>query len=127
MDLPDDRQYTRHGLWVKETEDGLAVGLARPLAEKARRFGYLELPEPGSTVEEGRTLIEYEAIKSIGDLLSPVAGRVLSVSDEIEARPGRLSEDPMGTVLVTIKPDGPVPELLTAAEAERLYAEKLGS
>lgn len=57
---------------------------------------FVQLPEPGSSVEAGARFSEVESTKSVSDIYAPVAGVVIEVNDELGDAPQKLNEDPYG-------------------------------
>lgn len=52
---------------------------------------YVELPEVGSSVSQGKNFGAVESVKATSDINSPVSGEVVEVNDELSEKPGLVS------------------------------------
>ena len=126
MNLPEDRKYTENSLWLKKEGGDYTVGLVEPSADKAEEFVFIELPEKGEKFEEGEILIEYEALKRVGELETPVDAEVVEVNREIVKNPGKIIEGPYEAWLVKIRPQESFKgKLLTENDAKRYYEKEI--
>ena len=126
MNLPEDRKYTENSLWLKKDGKDYKVGLAKPCAEKAEEFLFIELPEKGEKFEEGEILIEYEAMKRVGELKTPGDAEVVEVNREMAENPGKIIENPYEAWLVKIRPQENFEgKLLTENDAKKYYENKM--
>ena len=92
---PPDRQYSKEHEWARaESEDHVTVGITRYAQEQLGDIVYLDLPPPGTAVEQFSKLGEIESVKAVSDIYSPVSGEVVEVNEEVAARPEVVNEDP---------------------------------
>lgn len=125
MKPPEDRKYTENSLWLKNEGETYAVGLVKPATDRADEFLFLELPEKEDVVEENETLIEYEAMKRVGELILPGKAEVVEVNEEAREDPEKITENPYETWLVKIKPlEDFEDKLLSKNKAEEYYEEQ---
>ena len=126
MNLPEDRKYTENSLWLKKGGGDYTVGMVEPSAEKAEEFLFIELPEKGEKFEEGEILIEYEAMKRVGELKTPVDAEIVEVNREMAENPGKIIEDPYEAWLVKIRPQESFEgKLLSKNKAQRHYENEI--
>jgi glycine cleavage system H protein len=126
VNLPEDRKYTENSLWLKKEGGNYKVGLVEPSAEKAEEFLFIELPEKGEKFEEGEILIEYEAMKRVGELKTPGDAEIVDVNREMVENPGKIVEDPYEAWLVKIRPrESFEGKLLTENDAKRYYEKEI--
>lgn len=52
---------------------------------------YVELPEVGSSVSQGKNFGAVESVKATSDIYSPVSGEVVAVNDGLGDEPGLVS------------------------------------
>jgi len=65
---------------------------------------YVDLPKPGTRVEQGRSLGSVESVKAVSDIYSPVSGEVAEINPVLADAPEKLNEDPHGAAwLVKIR------------------------
>lgn len=105
--IPDDRSYyPAEGLWLKEEDDGrVAVGLTGPSLLMAGTIREIEfLVEDGSSVRTGETVVLALTAK-LKYIAAPLSGTLVCPTDLGHLTPG-LHEDPYGTVLFHIVPQG---------------------
>ncbi len=123
--------YLESHEWAKLDGDTVLVGITDfAVAELSNGnegdLVYCDLPEVGRTVEHGETFGEIESVKAVADLNCPVSGEVLETNRAIEEHLEILSRDPWNDGwLIRVKPTSKtLSGLLTAAEYEKLVAEK---
>jgi glycine cleavage system H protein len=109
--IPDDLRYTADHEWAARTggsEDVIRVGITDYAQNSLGDIVFVQLPDVGSTVAAGEALGEVESTKSVSDVVSPVAGEVVSRNDQVEANPELANSDPYGDGwLVEIKVGDP--------------------
>lgn len=88
--------YTEDEYWV-DIKDAIAtVGVTDYLQKSSGDVAFVEPVTPGKNVKKGEELGEMETIKTTMGLISPVAGRVIEINGELEARPELINDDPYG-------------------------------
>src|SRR5215469_15075412 len=108
MNVPEDLRYTADHEWAKLEGDRVRVGITDYAQDALGDVVFVELPEPGSTVDAGEALGEVESTKSVSDVYAPLAGVVVEVNGDLAEAPQRLNEDPYGEGwLCTIQPSDP--------------------
>lgn len=96
MLVPDDLRYTADHQWVRQEDGRVRVGITDYAQDALGDVVFVELPEPGSTVEASAPMSEVESTKAVSDVVSPISGVVVEVNSELADAPGRLNEDPYG-------------------------------
>ncbi|CAN5588915.1 glycine cleavage system protein GcvH [soil metagenome] len=127
MSTPDDRRYTKEHEWVQLGDDGLAVvGITEYAQEQLGDIVYLDIEQPGTAVEADGVFGTIEAVKTVSELFSPLAGTIEEVNESLDASPESINQDPYGSGwMVKIRPDnaGDVEALMSAEE----YRHMIGS
>ena len=124
-EIPDDRRYTRAHEWALVDGNRVRVGITDYAQEQLGDVVFVGLPDPGTEVEAGKPLGEVESTKSVSDVYSPVAGKVVAKNDTVEATPETINEDPYGSGwLVEIEVTGGVDDLLGPEEYGTLLADE---
>ena len=116
---PSDRKYSKEHEWAKvEAEDRITVGITHYAQDQLGDIVYLDLPSPGTMVEQFKKLGEVESVKAVSDIYSPMSGEILEVNQEIIDHPEAVNEDPFEKGwLVKLRVNSPAVEienLLTA-------------
>ena len=116
---PTDRKYTKDLEWAKLDEGLAVVGITDYAQEQLGDIVYVELPQPGDTVELAQSFGIIESVKAASDLLAPIDGEVVAINEELVDRPELVNEDPYeGGWMVKVQPDGEaqLDGLMTAEE-----------
>src|SRR5438270_7427146 len=91
-----DIRYTREHEWVRRDGDTVVVGITGYAQEQLGDVVYVELPEIGRQVEQGKEAAVVESAKAASEVYAPVTGEVVAVNDEIVADPAKVNADAMG-------------------------------
>jgi len=116
---PTDRKYTKDHEWAKLDEGLAVVGITDYAQGQLGDIVYVELPQPGDTVELAQSFGVIESVKAASDLLAPIDGEVVAINEELVDRPELVNEDPYeGGWMVKVQPDGEaqLDGLMTAEE-----------
>lgn len=124
MNIPAQLSYSDTHEWVL-IEDGVAtVGITDFAQDALGDIVFVNLPEVGDEVACGEAFGDVESVKAVSDLVSPVAGTVAAVNEELLDSPELLNGDPYGAWIIRVEgaqaPDG----LLDAAAYEALCAKE---
>lgn len=95
-DYPDDLRYTEDHEWVRETADGVRVGITSYAQDALGDVVFVSLPKVGDEVAKGDAIGEVESTKSVSDLYSPLSGTVTAVNEALDATPELVNSDPYG-------------------------------
>jgi glycine cleavage system H protein len=103
--VPEDLRYTEQHEWVRPDGDELVVGITDHAQSTLGDIVYVDIPGPGTAVEEEQPFGEVESHKSVSDLFAPVTGEIVARNDGLDERPELVNEDPYGDGwLVRIRP-----------------------
>jgi glycine cleavage system H protein len=125
---PDNFRYTKEHEWVRAEGDSATIGITNHAQEELGDIVYVDLPKPGTHIEQGKSLGSVESVKAVSDVYAPVSGEVLEINALLAEAPEKLNEDPHGAAwLVKVKLANPseVPNLMSAADYQSyIGAEK---
>jgi len=116
---PADRKYTEDHEWAMLDEGLVVVGITDYAQEQLGDIVYVELPQPGDTIEKSQSFGIIESVKAASDLLAPVSGAVVAANEELVDRPELVNQEPYeGGWMLRVQPeDGrQMDDLLTAEE-----------
>ena len=133
--IPEDLRYSSDHEWVRTldseaaTQDTGGISVARiGITDYAQNslgdIVFVQLPEPGTTVELGDSIGEVESTKSVSDIFAPVSGTVVARNDALDGSPELVNGDPYGDgwmVEIELADPAQVQDLLDAAG----YAETI--
>jgi glycine cleavage system H protein len=123
MAAPQDLKYTPEHEWVLVEGDTATVGITAYAAEKLGDVVFVELPEEGSDLAEGKVVGEIESTKSVGELFAPVNGTVAEVNAAVVDKPELVNSDPFGDGWLIKVTFTDLPTLLSYDEYSALTGE----
>src|SRR6516165_4276190 len=89
-------RFTKDHEWVRLDGDLAVVGITDFAQSQLGDVVYVELPEVGRRLEQGKAAAGVESVKAASDVFAPVSGEVAEVNEELAADPARVNADPMG-------------------------------
>jgi glycine cleavage system H protein len=127
---PANFHYTKEHEWIRVEGDVGVVGITDHAQKELGDIVYVDLPKPGTHLEQGKTLGSVESVKAVSDIFAPVSGEVVEVNALLSTAPEKLNEDPHGDAwLVKIKLSAPdeIKRLLSAEDYQNYVgAEETG-
>ena len=118
--LPDDLYYDENHFWIRDEGDILVMGMDDFAQKMADKVVYVQLPDGGKKVKQGKKFAKVESGKWLGKVFSPVDGTLVTVNEELETKPGLINKDCYGAGwMYKIQPDdkSELANLVTGAEA----------
>lgn len=91
---PEDRKYSKDHEWVVLDGGIVTVGITRFAVESLGDLVYVDLPEDGSELAQFEKYGEVESVKSVSDLISPVAGKILERNQAVLDDPELVNRSP---------------------------------
>lgn len=105
--VPDNLRYAKDHEWAAPDAPH-RVGVSDFAQDQLGDLTYVELPEPGTSVDMGNEFGSLESVKSVSTLFMPVDARILAVNEALRDDPGLVNRDPYGEGwLVEIEPRDP--------------------
>jgi len=127
---PANFHYTKEHEWVRVEGDVGVVGITDHAQQELGDIVYVDLPKPGTHLDQGKTLGSVESVKAVSDIYAPVSGEVVEINPLLSTAPEKLNEDPHGDAwLVKIKLSAPdeIKRLLSAEDYQNYVgAEEAG-
>ena len=111
--------FTATHEWVRIEDDGVVViGITDFAQESLGDVTFVELPDVGTEVMQGKAFGVVESVKAASELYAPVSGKVLAVNERLQEMPGTLNESPLEEGwLLRIRPDAALtPEVIAASD-----------
>ena len=94
---PKEYKYTQEHEWIcPEPENKGKVGITDYAQSQLGDIVFVDLPPPGSQVEQLKKMGEIESVKAVSDLFAPVSGRVLEINQAVINEPALVNQDPYG-------------------------------
>ena len=89
-------RFTKDHEWVRLDGDLAVIGITDYAQSQLGDVVYVELPEPGHRVEQGKEAAVVESVKAASEVYAPVSGEVAEVNDALAADPAKVNADPLG-------------------------------
>lgn len=125
MSNPLNLKYHESHTWLKMEDDGIAVvGVTHHAQEELGDVVYVQAPEAGSHVEQGKACGVIESVKTVADVHAPASGDVLEINPALADSPESVNTDPYGAWLFRMKLSDPA-ELAALLDAAA-YAQLAG-
>ena len=91
----DDLKYAASHEWVSVDDNGVAtVGISDHAQEALGDIVFVELPEPGSTVNAKDEVAVVESVKAASDVYSPVSGEITEINEALLDAPETVNASP---------------------------------
>jgi glycine cleavage system H protein len=94
--IAGDRLYSREGMWIKEENGNVRVGLSDFFQQRNGDVAFAEVTTAGSALGADDEIAVIETIKVALGLPTPVPGTVVAVNERMELEPEQINFDPYG-------------------------------
>lgn len=88
--------FTKDHEWVRVDGDLAVIGITDYAQSQLGDVVYVELPEIGRHIEQGKEAAVVESVKAASDVYAPVSGEVVEVNQALATDPAKVNADPMG-------------------------------
>ena len=89
-------RYSKDHEWVRIDGDTATVGITHYAQEQLGDVVFVELPEIGKKVEQGKELATVESVKAASEVYAPISGEVIEVNSALTDAPGMVNEEAQG-------------------------------
>ena len=105
MNFPAELKYTQEHEWIKVEGDVAIVGITDFAQGELGDIVFVEVESVGKAVAKDAVFGSVEAVKTVSDLFSPVAGEVVEFNSTLNNSPELVNSDPYGAGwIIKIKP-----------------------
>lgn len=119
MNVPKELMYTKSHEWVKAVDDTtVTVGLTDYAQDALGDLVFVNLPEAGDEVTEGKPFADVESVKAVSDVYSPVSGTVAEINEALLDAPESINEAPYEAWFMKVENVTGTAQLMSAAEYE---------
>lgn len=87
-------KFTKDHEWLKIDGDVATVGITAYAAEQLGDLVFVQLPDVGTTLNQGQEVAVVESVKAASDVYAPLAGEVVAVNEAIVNDPAIVNSDP---------------------------------
>ena len=89
-------RYSKDHEWVKIDGDTATVGITHYAQEQLGDVVFVELPDVGKKVEQGKQMATVESVKAASEVFAPISGEVLEVNGALADAPATVNEEAQG-------------------------------
>ena len=89
-------KYTKDHEWVRVEGTTAVVGITDYAQTQLGDVVYVELPEPGRKLQQGKEAAVVESVKAASEVYAPLTGDVIEANAELAGEPAKVNADPMG-------------------------------
>ncbi|MDR1633244.1 MAG: glycine cleavage system protein GcvH [Dysgonamonadaceae bacterium] len=117
MNFSEKVKYTNDHEWIRTEGTEAYVGITDYAQSELGEIVYVDVTTKGETLEQNEVFGSIEAVKTVSDLLMPVAGKVLEVNEALEENPELVNSDPYGEgwiIKVSVTNESQLNELMDA-------------
>jgi glycine cleavage system H protein len=97
-----DRFYNEEGVWVKEENGRVRIGLSDFVQQRSGDVAFAEVKPVGTVLAAGEEVAVIETIKVNITYTSPVNGKVVDVNPAMNDAPEAINQDPYGAGWLTV-------------------------
>ena len=120
-------RFTKDHEWVRLDGDLAVIGITDYAQSQMGDVVYVELPEIGHRVEQGKEAAVVESVKAASEVYAPISGEVAEVNEALAADPAKVNADPNGEGwFFKLRLDDPsqLDQLMDEAAYQRFVAEQ---
>ncbi|MEB3195219.1 MAG: glycine cleavage system protein GcvH [Cyanobium sp.] len=108
LSFPDDCLYSNSHEYVRSEGDLARIGISAFAVDQLGDIVFVELPEVGATLSQGKSFGSVESVKAVEELISPIGGVVEARNEAVLSSPEELQNDPYGEGwLLLVRPGAP--------------------
>lgn len=97
MNFPDDLKYTKDHEWLRLIDDKTAIiGITEFAQGELGDIVFVDINSIGKNFSADEVFGTIEAVKTVSDLLMPVAGKIIEVNNALTKNPELVNTDPYG-------------------------------
>ena len=91
-----DVKYSEDHEWVRVEGNVATVGITDYAQEQLGDIVFVELPEPGRALEQGKDAAVIESVKAASEIVAPIGGEVTEGNAALTDDPSLANSDPTG-------------------------------
>ena len=118
MNFPENLRYTKDHEWVSMDGSTATIGITDFAQRELGDIVYIDITAKGKAVNAEEIFGTVEAVKTVSDLFSPLAGTITQTNPLLDTQPELVNTDPYGDgwmVKMTVTDVAAFDKLLDAA------------
>ena len=101
--IVDGLLYSESHEWVKVDGNVAIVGISDYAQNELGDITYVDMPEPDDEFKAGDDFGAVESVKTSGEIIAPVSGKVVACNTELAEHPELINEDAYSAWIVKIE------------------------
>jgi glycine cleavage system H protein len=89
------RRFADSHEWFTLDGDIVTIGITPFATSELTDITFVEMKNPGTSIDAGQTVGEVESVKTTSDIYSVVGGEIVEVNDSVSSDPSLLNSDPL--------------------------------
>lgn len=89
-------KYTKDHEWVRVEGTTAVIGITDYAQTQLGDVVFVELPESGRALEQGKEAAVVESVKAASEVYAPLSGEVIAINADLDDEPDLVNSDPMG-------------------------------
>ena len=124
--VPGELKYSEQHEWLSLDGDVGTIGVTDYAQSQLGDIVFVELPQVGDVLEKGQSFGTIEAVKTVEELYTPIAGEVLEINDTLEDDAEQVNSDPYSDgwmIKVRLSDTANLDTMLSAEDYEELIED----
>ena len=96
FDFPENFLFADSHEYAFKDGDLVRIGISEFAVDQLGDIVFVDLPEPGVSIQKGTSFGSVESVKAVEDMNAPISGEVVEVNQSVLASPEELQNDPHG-------------------------------
>ena len=93
-EMPEELYYHKEHTWARVEYKKVKIGVTDYSQKSAGDIVYVDLPFEGDEVKQDEPFGKMQSAKWIGELYSPISGRIVAVNDILNSKPTTINQSP---------------------------------
>ena len=126
MNFPDELRYSADHEWVCLQGEEAVIGITDFAQSELGDIVFVDVDNEGENLKAGEVFGSIEAVKTVSDLMMPIAAEVLELNPALEENPELVNKDPYGQGwIIRVKPANPkdIEGLMSAEDYKKHIAK----
>ena len=108
MNFPDELRYSSDHEWVRLQGEEAVIGITDVAQSELGDIVFVDVDKEGENLKAGEVFGSIEAVKTVSDLMMPIAAEVLELNPALEENPELVNKEPYGQGwIIRVKPANP--------------------
>ena len=126
FDFPDHFCFADNHEYAALEDELVRVGISAFAVDQLGDIVFVDLPEVGTTLEQGQSFGSVESVKAVEDMFAPISGEVVQRNESALDNPEKLQNDPHGEGWLLVVSPSDVSQLKELMDAAT-YSSKLST